>query len=98
MPTATHTATWNGAILAQSDNCIEVEGNQYFPEDSIHREFFQPSTHSSFCGWKGDASYYDIEVNGQRNENAAWYYAAPMKAAEHVRGRVAFWKGVKVEK
>ena len=91
------TAKWNGAILAQSDDCVVVEGNQYFPAESINNDFFKPSSHSSFCGWKGTAGYYDIEVNGQRNENAAWFYTEPMAGAEHVKGRVAFWKGVQVE-
>ena len=68
------TATWTGALLAASDDCIVVEGNQYFPPDSLRWEYFKPSRHTSVCGWKGTAQYYDIEVNGERNANAAWYY------------------------
>jgi uncharacterized protein (DUF427 family) len=91
------TATWNGAVLAESDDCIVVEGNQYFPPASIHREYFKPNDHSTVCPWKGTASYYDIEVDGKKNANAAWYYPETKQAADNIRGRVAFWKGVKVE-
>jgi len=90
------TATWNGAVLASSDDCIVVEDNQYFPPDSLHWEFFKPSDHTSVCGWKGTARYYDIEVKGQRNANAAWYYPETMPAADNIRGRLAFWNGVEV--
>jgi len=91
------TATWNGAVLAESDDCIVVEGNQYFPPDSLHWEYFKPSVHTSVCGWKGTAQYYDIEVGGERNANAAWYYPETKQAADHIRGRVAFWKGVQIK-
>lgn len=90
-------ATWNGAILAESDRCEVVEGNCYFPASSIRREFFRPSTTQTTCPWKGQASYYDIEVAGQVNKDAAWYYPSPKEAAKHIVGRVAFWKGVQVE-
>jgi uncharacterized protein (DUF427 family) len=90
------TATWNGAVLAASDNCIVVEGNQYFPPDSLHKEYFKPSDHTSVCGWKGTAQYYDIEVNGERNPNAAWYYPETKEAANNIRGYVGFWKGVQI--
>jgi len=89
-------ATWNGALLAESDDTVVVEGNHYFPADAIDRQFFAPSDHSSRCPWKGTASYYSLDVAGQRNENAAWYYPEPLAAAAEIRGRVAFWKGVQV--
>lgn len=91
------TATWNGAVLAESDACIVVEGNQYFPKDAVRWQYFKPSDHSTICSWKGTAGYYDVEVEGQRNPNAAWYYADPKQAADNIRGYVAFWKGVVVK-
>jgi uncharacterized protein (DUF427 family) len=91
-------ATWEGAVLAASDRCIEVEGNQYFPPDAIRQEYFKESDHHTVCGWKGTASYYHVEVNGKRNANAAWYYPDPKPAAREIRNYVAFWKGVQVEK
>ena len=90
-------ATWEGAVLAESDRTIEVEDNQYFPPDAIHKEFFKPSEQHSVCPWKGTASYYDVEVGGKRNAGAAWYYPEPKSAAKNIKGYVAFWKGVKVE-
>lgn len=90
-------ASWNGAVLAESDHTVVVENNHYFPMASINPEFFKPSSHSSHCRWKGDASYYSLEVSGKRNENAAWYYPDPLPAAAGIKGHVAFWKGVKVE-
>ena len=90
-------ATWNDVVLAQSDTTVVVEGNHYFPPDAVKWEYFKPSTHTTVCGWKGLANYHDIEVNGERNPNAAWYYADPKPEAEQVRGRIAFWKGVKVK-
>ena len=90
-------ATWRGAILAESDNTVVVEGNHYFPPDSIRPEFFQKSDRHTHCPWKGDASYYDIAVEGAVNEGAAWYYPEPKEAAANIRDRVAFWKGVMVE-
>jgi uncharacterized protein (DUF427 family) len=90
------TATWNGAVLAESNNTIVVEGNHYFPADSIKSEYFKDSTHHTTCGWKGVASYYTIEVNGQSNPNAAWYYPTPKDAAKNIAGYIAFWKGVQV--
>jgi len=91
-------ATWEGTLLAESSQTVEVEGNQYFPPDSIHNEYFKPSGQHSVCPWKGTASYYDIEVQGKRNPGAAWYYPEPKPAANQIKGYVAFWKGVKVEK
>lgn len=90
-------AMWNGVVLAESDRCEVVEGNLYFPADSLKMDYFQPSTHQTTCGWKGVASYYTIVVNGQTNANAAWYYADPKPAAANIKGRVAFWKGVQVK-
>ena len=90
-------AIWNGAVLAESPKTEVVEGNQYFPPDAITRQHFKPSATHTTCSWKGEASYYDIEVNGQVNKDAAWYYPAPKDAAKHITGYVAFWKGVKVE-
>lgn len=90
-------ATWNGAVLAESDRCESVEGNHYFPPDSIRRQYLKESATHTVCSWKGEASYYDIVVNGQVNKDAAWYYPSPKEAAQHVAGYVAFWKGVRVE-
>ncbi len=89
-------ATWNGTVLAQSDDTVVVEGNHYFPADSLKQEHFTASAHRSHCPWKGDASYYNLEVAGQVNENAAWFYPEPKSAASEIKDRVAFWKGVEV--
>ncbi len=90
-------AIWNGAVLAESDDCVVVEGNQYFPADSINSDYFKDSSKQTTCGWKGVASYYTLEVDGKSNPDAAWYYADPKPAAEQIKGRIAFWKGVTVE-
>ena len=90
-------ATWNGTLLAESDDTVVVEGNHYFPPDSIRSEHFKPSTYHTICSWKGQANYYHVEVGGKTNENAAWYYPDPKPEAERVRGRIAFWRGVVVE-
>ena len=90
-------AIWNGAVLAESDQTIVVEGNHYFPPQSIHRQYFKPSDTHTTCGWKGEASYYHIEANGQLNRDAAWYYLEPKEAAAQIKGHVAFWKGVQVD-
>jgi uncharacterized protein (DUF427 family) len=76
---------------------VVVEGNQYFPPDDVRRELLEPSDHTSICPWKGTARYYDVVVNGKRNPNAAWYYPEPLPAAKQIAGRIAFWKGVRVE-
>ena len=91
-------ATWEGAVLAESDATVEVEGNQYFPPDAIRKEYFKPSEAHTVCPWKGTASYYDVEVEGKRNAGAAWFYPEPKPAAKQITGYVAFWKGVQVEK
>jgi uncharacterized protein (DUF427 family) len=90
-------AIWNGAILAESDRCEVVEGNQYFPPDSIKSEYFQDSNTHTNCPWKGQASYYNIVVDGQVNQDAAWYYPNVKDAAKQIKGYIAFWRGVKVE-
>lgn len=90
-------ATWNGVVLAESDRCEVVEGNQYFPPDSITRGHFKASDTHTVCSWKGTASYYDVVVNGQTNKDAAWYYPEPKDAAKQIKDYIAFWHGVKVE-
>ncbi len=89
-------AIWNGAVIAQSDDIVTVEGNAYFPAESVNKDVLKPSDLHSTCPWKGVASYYTLEVNGQTNPNAAWYYPAPKDAAKNIADRVAFWKGVQV--
>ncbi len=89
-------AIWNGAVLAESEATIVVEGNHYFPPDSINRAYFSPSDKHSTCPWKGVASYYSIEVDGSVNKDAAWVYPEPKEAASQIKDYVAFWKGVKV--
>ncbi len=90
-------AIWQGVVLAESDETVVVEGNHYFPEQSLNRAYFRESSHHSLCPWKGIASYYTVEVDSERNENAAWYYPKPLFPARKVKGRVAFWRGVRVE-
>ena len=90
-------ATWNGALLAASDATVVVEGNHYFPPDSVRREHFRDSATHTVCPWKGLASYYDVVVGDAVNRDAAWYYPAPKEEATKINGYVAFWKGVKVE-
>lgn len=90
-------AIWNNQVIAESDDTIVVEGNHYFPPDSVRKEFLKPSSAQSHCHWKGQASYYTLEVDGRENPDSAWFYAAPSEAAANIRDYVAFWKGVKVE-
>lgn len=90
-------AIWNNQVIASSDNTVVVEGNHYFPVDSLNMAFFQKSPKTTVCSWKGTASYYDVLVDGQSNPAAAWYYADPKTAASNIAGYVAFWKGVVVE-
>ena len=90
-------AIWNNTVIAESNNTESVEGNVYFPPDSIKREYFKDSSQSSTCPWKGQASYYSIEVNGETNRDAAWYYPEPKTEAANIKGYVAFWRGVTVE-
>lgn len=89
-------AIWNGAVIAQSDTSEVVDGYLYFPAASLDRRYVSPSDHTSVCGWKGTANYFDIVVNGEVNRNAAWYYSDPKPAAQKIRGYVGFWKGVHV--
>jgi uncharacterized protein (DUF427 family) len=90
-------AQWNGAVIAESDKTIVVEGNHYFPADAVNREYLHESATHTTCGWKGVASYYDVVVDGQTNKDAAWNYPDTLPAANEIRDYVAFWKGVTVE-
>ena len=90
-------ATWNGQLIAESDGCEVVEGNHYFPPGSVRRDVLRDSATHTTCGWKGVASYYDVVVNGQANQDAAWYYPDPKPAARNIAGYIAFWKGVQVD-
>ena len=89
-------AVWNGVLLVESDDTVVVEGNHYFPISALQREYFAPSSHTSVCGWKGLANYFDVVVDAKTNANAAWYYAEPKSAAAQIKDRVAFWRGVTV--
>lgn len=90
-------ASWNGAVIARSDDTVMVEGNHYFPAASLQRQYVTFSNHRTTCPWKGEAHYYSLLVNGELNPDAAWFYPDPKPEAEMVKDRVAFWKGVKVE-
>jgi uncharacterized protein (DUF427 family) len=90
-------AVWNGQVVAQSDRCEVVEGNQYFPPDAVRRDLLRESAKHTTCGWKGVASYYDVVVDGQTNQDAAWYYPDPKPDAKNIAGYIAFWRGVKIE-
>ena len=90
-------ATWNNAIIAESDDTVVVEGNHYLPPESVNRDYLQSSHSHTHCPWKGDASYYNLVVNGETNKDAAWFYAEPKDAAAEIKNRIAFWRGVKVE-
>jgi uncharacterized protein (DUF427 family) len=89
-------ATWNGQTIAESDDTVVVEGNHYFPRDSVKDDFLVDSDKTTFCPWKGTASYFSLSVDGESNADAAWYYAEPKDAAAEIKGRVAFWRGVEV--
>lgn len=91
-------AIWNNTVLAESDDTVVVEGNQYFPPESIKREYLQESGTHTTCPWKGEASYYSVVVDEQVNSDAAWYYPDPKPAAAEIKNRVAFWRGVRIEK
>lgn len=90
-------AIWNNEIIAESDDTVIVEGNHYFPESSLKKEFINDSGTTTHCPWKGDASYYSLNVNGKENKDAVWYYPQPSELAKHIKNRVAFWKGVEVK-
>ncbi|MGC2718065.1 MAG: DUF427 domain-containing protein [Candidatus Acidiferrales bacterium] len=89
-------ATWNGAVIADSNETVEVEGNQYFPAAAVKKEFLRESKTHTVCPWKGTASYYSLEVDGQANPDAAWFYPEPFEAAKNIKGYIAFWNGVSV--
>ena len=89
-------AIWNEEVIAESDDTVVVEGNHYFPLDSVNEGFLQPSNKTTFCPWKGTANYYSLSVAGAENPDAAWYYPSPKDAAKQIVGRVAFWRGVQV--
>ena len=91
-------AIWNGAVIAESDRTVVVEGNHYFPAEDVRTTYLEPSSHHTVCPWKGTASYYDVVVDGERNRNAAWYYPSPSRLAARVKNHVAFWHGVKVKR
>jgi uncharacterized protein (DUF427 family) len=90
------TASWNGVVIAESDDIVTVEGNAYFPRDAVREDVLRPSDHHTVCPWKGTASYYDLEVDGAVNKDAVWFYPAPKDAAKEITDRVAFWHGVEV--
>ena len=90
-------AIWNDTLLAESDDTKVVEGNHYFPPESVNKEHFKPTDHTTECPWKGTASYYTLEADGDKNENAAWTYPDPKEAASEIKDHVAFWKGVDVK-
>jgi uncharacterized protein (DUF427 family) len=89
-------AEWNGTVIAQSDATVIVEGNHYFPPDAVRSEYLQPSAKTTYCPWKGTASYYSVAVDGETNADAAWYYPEPMEKAAQIKDHVAFWRGVTV--
>jgi uncharacterized protein (DUF427 family) len=89
-------AVWKGTVIAESPDTVIVEGNHYFPKDAVNEALLEPSAHTSVRPWKGTANYYSLNVNGECNVDAVWYYAEPKDAAAQIKGRVAFWKGVSV--
>ena len=89
-------AIWNGKVIAESDKIINIEGNQYFPIDSINKELLSDSETHTVCHWKGTASYYDITIDGETNKDAAWYYPDPSVLADKIKGHIAFWRGVEI--
>lgn len=89
-------AIWNGRVLAESDNTVMIEGNHYFPVDSVNKEYLENSNTHTTCPWKGVASYYNVNVDGKINKDAAWYYPEPSDAAKPIKDHIAFWKGVEV--
>lgn len=89
-------AIWNGQVIAESNNTINIEGNPYFPIESVHKKYLKASETQTVCHWKGTASYYNLEVDGKINKDAVWYYATPSKMAENIKDHVAFWRGVQI--
>ena len=90
-------ATWQGQVIAQSDDTVVVDGNHYFPRDSLNSAYIEKSSKTSSCPWKGTAHYYSLVVDGQTNSDAVWYYPEPKSAAANIQDRVAFWRGVEVQ-
>ncbi len=90
-------AIWNGVVIAESPKTVLIEGNHYFPRETVNMEYLHDSSSHTICPWKGQASYYSIEVNGQVNKDAAWYYPQPKSAAREITDHIAFWRGVKIE-
>ncbi len=91
-------AIWNGEIIAESNNTVIVEGNHYFPADSVDRKYLAESDTTSVCPWKGTANYFSLQVDGEMNADSAWYYREPKSAAAEIKGHIAFWRGVRIEK
>lgn len=91
-------AIWNEKVIAESDDTVVIEGNHYFPESSVKKEFLSQSDTETVCHWKGTANYFSLHVDGKENKDAAWYYSKPSELAKGIKGRVAFWKGVQVVK
>ncbi len=89
-------AIWNGKVIAESNDIVNVEGNSYFPVNAVNKEYLKDSDTHTVCHWKGTASYYDLEVDGSQNKDAAWYYPEPSEEAKSIKDRIAFWKGVQV--
>jgi uncharacterized protein (DUF427 family) len=90
-------AIWNNVVIAESDKTIVVEGNHYFPPEAVNKAYLRQTSTNTTCPWKGVASYYTLEVDGQENKDAAWYYPVPKDAAKQIAGHIAFWRGVKVQ-
>ena len=90
-------AIWNGQVIAEGDDVVVVERNVYFRKEDLNSSFIKPSETVTHCSWKGDANYYTLEVEGKENKDAVWYYATPKEAAERIKDRVAFWKGVEIK-
>ncbi len=89
-------AVWNNVVIAESDDTVIVEGNHYFPDDSVKKDYLQESDFTTMCGWKGMANYYTVTVDGKSNKDSAWYYAEPNDAAKKIKGRIAFWNGIEI--
>ena len=90
-------AIWKNHVIAESNNTIVIEGNHYFPPESVNKEYLTASNTITTCPWKGNASYYTVSINGESNKDAAWYYAEPKEAAKEIKNYIAFWKGIKVQ-
>ena len=89
-------AIWNNTVIAESDNIVKIEGNPYFPMESINKEYFKESDSNTLCPWKGKASYFSVTVNGKTNTDCAWYYPKPSFLAKKIKGRISFWRGIEI--